>query len=282
MRQDEEIKADSIGAFSSKESAFLRKARKEADDLRSLRKAQAANESSNTLDIPPSKLAHQSPPLSPFQAQISSDERIERQRARRLGQKQSSPEGQAAGCLVDIIAVCIIYGIASIEGALAVKILIIILVIAITLILKINKEEVALYLATVEKSQQDAKQLKKSTRPVVITSSNGSINGLFVEGSFFNEGSTSPIFSVYEISSLELITEKETKSFVKKVGWGTAAFVGLGTVFSGGLGLLGAGAALLAAGNSKQVTFLVILNQGGKFIITSSDETFIRVKTMLL
>ena len=133
-----------------------------------------------------------------------------------------------------------------------------------------------------------AAQPSKSTNtltangPFVVQSASLNGKGKYQNGQFMLSESTMPLFGISEIVNVETISETEAKNFIAKVGWGTAAFIGLGTIFSGGLGLLGAGAALLATGNNKRLSFLVTLRSGGQYIISASDKIYLEIKASLL
>jgi len=121
-----------------------------------------------------------------------------------------------------------------------------------------------------------------ATGPFSIQSSSLNGQGKYQQGRFVLVGTTDPIFTANDIIQAEIITESEAKNFVTKVGWGTAALIGLGTIFSGGLGLLGAGAAVLATGNNKRISFLATLSSGKQCIISTSDKIFLEIKATLL
>lgn len=134
----------------------------------------------------------------------------------------------------------------------------------------------------------NAAQPPKSTNtltangPFVVQSASLNGKGKYQNGLFILSESTMPLFGISEIINVESISETEAKNFIAKVGWGTAAFIGLGTIFSGGLGLLGAGAALIATGNNKRLSFLVTLRSGSQYIISASDKIYLEIKASLL
>jgi hypothetical protein len=213
--------------------------------------------------------------------QLSPEERIERQRSRKLAQK-STQEGKALGCMIEIISIAIIIAIVISEENIYIKTCYILMTCFIAFNIEYRREAIAAFLLKNNESQQLIKWYKENSFPVLINSGRGQAKGIFLEGCFFEDNDDNPIFTVHDLMSAEVIAEQDAKSFVKKVGWGTAAYIGLGTMFSGGLGVLGAGAALLTAGNSKQVVFLVTLKQGEQFIVKSSDEAYIKIKTMMV
>jgi hypothetical protein len=124
--------------------------------------------------------------------------------------------------------------------------------------------------------------MKKATGPFVLQSSSLSGEGKYLDGHFILKDSGKTVFSIDDIQSIDQMTESEAKNFVAKVGWSTAALIGLGTIFSGGLGLLGAGAALLATGNDKKISCLIRLNSNDQFILTVPERVYLEIKASLL
>lgn len=122
----------------------------------------------------------------------------------------------------------------------------------------------------------------KAAAPFSIQSSTVNGEGSYQTGQFILAGNPKPLFTLNDIIKVEIITQAEDKNFAAKLGWSTAAFIGLGTIFSGGLGLLGAGAALLATGNNKHVSFLATLISGKQFILSTSDKIYLEIKASLL
>jgi hypothetical protein len=144
-----------------------------------------------------------------------------------------------------------------------------------------NKEQVKKE-ADMNRRSLDAMNELKAVSPFSIQSSSLNGRGKYQKGHFTLSGVNKLLFNITDISRTEIITEAEAKNFLAKVGWGTAALIGLGTVFSGGLGLLGAGAALLATGNNKRISFLATLSSGEQYIITTSDKVYLEIKSFLL
>lgn len=118
--------------------------------------------------------------------------------------------------------------------------------------------------------------------PFSLSSPSFNGNGEYKQGAFYLENCSKPLFSLNDISNIEIISESQAKDFLAKVGWGTAALIGIGTVFSGGLALLGAGAAVLSAGNKTRVTFLATLSSNEQCIISCFNNVFTEIKASLL
>jgi hypothetical protein len=85
------------------------------------------------------------------------------------------------------------------------------------------------------------------------------------EGVFFRE--KIPLSS---IASIDVASEENVKKMAGTVGWGLAG----GLVF-GPLGLL---AGLIAGGRSKDVTFVCMLKDGRKFMATTNNKAFTKMK----
>lgn len=131
--------------------------------------------------------------------------------------------------------------------------------------------------AVISKSFPDKTSTPKAAHgEVVVHTPTGTIKAKYEQGQIIG------YFTLDEVQSIEIQSEQDVKNFARKVGWGTAAFIGLGTVFSGGMAILGAGAALLAAGNTKTLTCLISLKDGKQHLITCQDNIFTEIYSSLL
>lgn len=100
------------------------------------------------------------------------------------------------------------------------------------------------------------------------------------EGSIFSFGSfslrkkgawfDSEIVRPTEVEEVSIATEESVKRLGGTVGWGAA-----GAVILGPVGLL---AGLLLGGRGKQVTFVVRLKDGRKFLATTDAKTFGKIQ----
>jgi len=79
-------------------------------------------------------------------------------------------------------------------------------------------------------------------------------------------GSGSGAIPLHRIESVEVATEQSVKRLSGTLGWGAVGAVALGPI-----GML---AGLIAGGNSKEVSFIAILEGGWVFIATTDIKTF--------
>ena len=84
---------------------------------------------------------------------------------------------------------------------------------------------------------------------------------------------TPETISFYSIESCELASEESVKKIGGTVGWGLAGAVVLGPV-----GLL---AGMLLGGRGKDVTFVVKLEDGRKFLATTTSKAYTKIQAAL-
>ncbi|MFC1567472.1 hypothetical protein ACFL3R_01375 [Thermodesulfobacteriota bacterium] len=91
--------------------------------------------------------------------------------------------------------------------------------------------------------------------------------GSFFLGTFtFFDGETA---EAMDIERIDIATEENVKKLGGTVGWGVA-----GGVLFGPVGLL---AGLLLGGRKKEVTLIVVFEDGLKFIATTDSKTYKRI-----
>jgi hypothetical protein len=83
-------------------------------------------------------------------------------------------------------------------------------------------------------------------------------------------GINSGAIPLHRIESVEVATEQSVKRLLGTLGWGAIGAAALGPV-----GML---AGLLAGGNTKEITFIAVLEGGWTFIATSDVKTFAAIK----
>lgn len=87
-------------------------------------------------------------------------------------------------------------------------------------------------------------------------------------------GDKREVMSANEISEVDIATEESVKKLAGTVGWGAAGALALGP-----LGLL---AGALVGGRKKEITIIVALQDGRRFLATVDRKTYTKIQAAAL